>query len=121
MELSDEIYKYSAQIIENITWTSIRKEDAEVKSEKGSFVYVAYNGEQCLYVGETNVSLQARFKKNGNSAHCKKPWYKKVTKVEYCRWELNELQLKERRLLEQAVSIILKPLHYGQVGRPSKK
>ncbi len=119
--LKDEILSWSKEITNNISWDCLRKDEAEVLEEKGSFIYAVFNNQdECLYVGETGVSLQDRFKRNGNAAHCRKSWYKEVIIVKYCRWELDDLPANERKLLEQAISLVLKPKHYGLPGRPSK-
>ena len=117
--LKEKIFQFSEEITNDIDWICITKESAETLGETGSFIYAAFNGEQCLYVGESVSSLNARFKKDG-SAHCYKDWYKDVTEVRYFKWESDELPMKERKLLEQAVSLIYQPEHYGKIGRPKK-
>jgi hypothetical protein len=118
--LKEQILNFYEEITSKIYWVHISKEEAEVLDDSGSFIYAAFNGEQCLYVGESGSSLKARFKIDGTS-HYYKDWYKDVTEVRYCRWEPDELGLIERKLLEQAVSLIYKPQHYGKIGRPKKK
>jgi len=75
----------------------------------GSQLYVLQDAEnQTLYVGETGKSLYARIKGNGNSSHCKKPWFTDVDTVLFIELPDNKFI---RRKWENEVSIVLEPLH----------
>ena len=87
------------------------------KSKKIEKDHIIYTGNIVIYVGETGVSLKARFKGNGNSSHCKKYWYKNITEVKYIRWDTEELTTPERKYLEAAITVSLKPIFYKNVGR----
>ena len=106
-------------------WLSITLEDLakfDGRSKKphtactsGSFIYIAYENNVALYVGETSKSIKRRFITDGSGSHKQKNsiWYARVTKISYIKMNHNELPDKERKLLEQAFSIHYNPEFYG--------
>ena len=100
-------------------WKQISKADLEKPSRKGakmpeyclegSFLYVAYENDNVLYVGESFVSVRGRFLSDGSGAHYRKVWYERLTHVQYVRFDRLALPDHHRKLLEQALAIVLKP------------
>jgi len=83
--------------------------------KKGSSVYILYsNNNSVLYVGETGVSIKSRCFGDGSGAHCKKDWFNDVDSVShYTKDNESEFNEKERKFIEQALSITLEPTYYG--------
>lgn len=90
-----------------------RKRNAPDYTKNGSFLYIAYENNHVLYIGETSVSVKSRFFGDGSGAHKTKEWYKRVTHINYIKATHEELPKKFRKLLEQALSIVLEPEFYG--------
>lgn len=92
-----------------------RKDRSNRISMKGSVVYVAYENENILYVGESSVSVKRRFITDGSGSHkeaCAN-WYARMTHVKYIHYSIDELPDTYRKLLEQSLSISLSPEFYG--------
>lgn len=94
-----------------------RKKDSHEACKRGSFVYLLFDkNDELLYVGETGTSIKSRLIGDGSGSHRKKPWFDDVEIVKYycvpadCE-NSNEMQ---RKLIEQALSICLKPKYYGR-------
>ncbi len=106
-------------------WVSITMEQLESADGRainanpactfGSFIYVAYENEQALYVGETSKSVKRRFIVDGSGSHKQKNphWYERITKINFIKMKHDELPDKERKLLEQVFSIHFNPEFYG--------
>jgi len=106
-------------------WVSITKQDLEIADGRatnanpactaGSFIYVAYENEHVLYVGETSKSVKRRFIVDGSGSHKEKNpvWYERTTTIKFIKRTLKELPNQERKLLEQAFSIHFNPEFYG--------
>lgn len=105
-------------------WKNISKDELEKKPPRstakpefclpGSFLYVAYENERVLYVGESSISVRGRFLSDGSGAHSRKEWYSRVTHVHYARFSSDELPEPYRKMIEQALAIVLKPEFYGR-------
>jgi len=118
--------KLAKQICAQFTpelWTSVtkhdlekadgRKKNAPLYATNGSFLYVAYENDHVLYVGETSVSVKKRFIGHGSGAHNKKVWYRRVTNIKYFKSTHESLPSQYRKMVEQALSISLSPEYYG--------
>ncbi len=122
--MKQEIEQFVTVIYPDCCWKSINKSDLEIsyRGKKknpefvnlGSFVYVAYENNHVLYVGETGKSIKRRFITDASGSHKAKntDWYGRMTRVEYIKLPFEELPTKHRKLLEQAVSIKLIPEFY---------
>jgi len=99
--------------IENINGN---KKNAPRACKGGYSVYILYSQkDDVLYVGETAVSVKSRCFGDGSGAHKHKSWFKQVSYVKhYTKNTEQELNKKERKLIEQALSINLKPANYGK-------
>ena len=75
---------------------------------RGSYVYVAYENEAVLYVGETGEYVRTRFKGDGSGAHQTKDWYGRMTHVRF--WKLPSKSYLYRKLVEAALIFALRPL-----------
>ena len=123
--------EFSKRIVENLTnlWVTVKKADLAADGRKkkgldapsfataGSFLYVAYEDEKVLYVGETRVSVKSRFLGDGSGSHKNKEWYSRVTHINYVKAIHDELTDNHRKLLEQALSINLSPEFYGKSNK----
>ena len=126
----NEILKKSNDFAEQVypalngLWATVSKADLEKDgrttrnnppsyTERASYLYVAYENSNVLYVGEASTSIRDRFIAHGSGAHNKKNWYQRMTHVEYIKATFCELPEKHRMLLEQALSIKLNPEFYG--------
>ena len=74
---------------------------------RGSYVYVAYENEAVLYVGETGEYVRTRFRGNGSGAHQTKDWYGRMTHVRF--WDLPSQSDHYRKLVEAALILALRP------------
>lgn len=107
--------KVNNEIIEK--WKCISVEDLKCKNDdieylnNGSFIYVAYNHNIVLYVGETGVHLGARFFGNGSGAHKNKEWFKNITSIRY--FKISDVDPSEnlRKRLECGLIFLLEPIH----------
>lgn len=107
----------------NTSWVTVNRADLEAAdgrkknspeyAKSGSFLYIAYENSNVLYVGETSVSVKSRFLGDGSGAHRMKKWYSRVTHISYIKATHEQLPKKFRKLLEQALSIALEPEFYG--------
>ncbi len=121
--ITDFVQKAVAELNED--WVSVTKQeletsdgrarDANLACTTGSFIYVAYENNQVLYVGETSTSVKRRFIVDGSGSHKQKnsDWYQRMTSISFIKKTLSELPDKERKLLEQAFSIHFNPEFYG--------
>jgi hypothetical protein len=112
--MKDEIEKFINQIYPTISWKQEIKNNLQTLKVDGSFVYIAYENDNVLYVGETSKSIYRRFIGDGSGAHNKKDWYNRMTHVCYVDATEQVLPEKHRKLLEQAISIKLNPEFYGK-------
>ena len=80
---------------------------------KGSYVYVAYENEIVLYVGETRTTIKNRFITDGSGSHCQKnsDWYLRMTHVRFL--ELDSDEECYRKLIEKALIMDLCPEFQG--------
>ena len=111
---AQKLYDLLAESWEMVTKQDLEKSDGRYKNAphfatKGSFLYVAYQNESVLYVGETCVSVKKRFTGNGSGAHNKKVWYQRMTHIKYAKASHDDLPEHTRKMLEQALLIALKP------------
>ncbi len=129
MQQIAELVRQVAAMLEGqwqeITRTELECVDGNVSAAhpactSGSFIYVAYENQQVLYVGETSKSVRRRFIGDGSGSHRQKNtgWNPRTTHICFIKKTHEELPEMERRLLEQALSIHLKPEFYS---RPTKK
>jgi len=91
-----------------------RKDKQNTICKSASCLYVACAGERVLYVGETSKSIKRRFIVDGSGSHKEdcSIWYVQMTHVQYVCFGEAELPEIHRKLLEQALSIQLKPEFY---------
>ena len=92
-----------------------RKDPTNLISKKGSILYVAYENEHALYVGESSKSIKRRFITDGSGSHkeaCSK-WFVRMTHVKYAHFTHSELPDMHRKFIEQALSISISPEFYG--------
>ena len=121
--ITDFVQKVVAEFATD--WVSITKQELETSDGRakdanpactaGSFVYVAYENDRVLYVGETSKSVKRRFIVDGSGSHKEKnsAWYQRMTSIRFIKKTPSELPDRERKLLEQAFSIHLNPEFYG--------
>ena len=74
---------------------------------RGSYVYVAYEKEAVLYVGETGEYVRTRFRGDGSGAHQTADWYGRMTHVRLM--ELPSKSKHDRKLMEAALIRGLRP------------
>ena len=92
-----------------------RKDRNDPICKTASCLYLAYSGDQILYVGETSKSIKWRFISDGSGSHkqaCSN-WYAKMTHVRFIIFEVSPHTDRYRKLLEQALSIHHEPMFYG--------
>jgi hypothetical protein len=91
-----------------------RKDKFNQVSQKGSVVYIAYDNNIVLYVGESSISIKRRFISDGAHKQSNNNWYQKMTHVRFLKY--NDINLPEvyRKSLEQLLSIEFKPINYGE-------
>ena len=91
-------------------------------SQKGSYLYAAYDSDgQLLYVGETEKSLKRRFISDGEGAHKfdkeHQKWYENMETVKYKKLNPSDGEDDEeddkryRKLLERALILAGNPEH----------
>ena len=80
----------------------------------GSSVYLLLSeSNEVLYVGESGVSIKSRCFGDGSGAHYQKTWFQEVAKVRHFTKDSEaEFSKQERKLAEQALSIVLCPKYY---------
>lgn len=90
-----------------------RKNKGDPISRMSSCLYVAYQNDSVLYVGETSKSIRRRFIGDGSGCHKDKNahWYKLMTKVRFVSFLKTDLPTPYRKFLEQALAIHLNPQH----------
>lgn len=110
-QLSPQFVKENVKKIIN---TDGRKRGAPKSCRKSSSVYILYsNTDEVLYVGETGTSIKNRLCGDGSGSHDKKSWFSEVSYLQYYEsTSKTPLTKQERKLLEQAFSIVLKPKYY---------
>ncbi|WP_445669314.1 GIY-YIG nuclease family protein [Paenibacillus sp. FSL R7-0204] len=88
-------------------------------AKKGSFIYLLYDvNDNLLYVGETGTHLKNRLYRDGSGSHyiTNRTMYDETKYVEYIRTEKEDaLTPMERKMIEQALSIYLKPKYYNKI------
>ncbi|WP_143178127.1 hypothetical protein [Cystobacter ferrugineus] len=127
--IKDTVKAAARNLVDQLSphWKSISKATLEESPSKGtprpefhtkgSFLYVAYENKKVLYVGESSISVKRRLLHDGTGAHNKKGWYERVTHVCYARFSHDELPEPYRKMLEQALTIILEPEFYGRSAK----
>jgi len=113
-----------SRILECLEWLRATKQEileADGRADRdndisrcGSCIYIAYAGNEVLYIGETSKSIKRRFVSDGSGAHQSKGWFPDMTDIKYMIFSENELPEKHRKLLEQALSIHYNPKYYGR-------
>lgn len=87
-------------------------------AKRGSFVYLLYDKNlNLLYVGETGTTIKKRLVQDGGgSHHSKNPeMYNETKYVKYLKTSgISGLSEMDRKFIEQALSIHLKPKYYGR-------
>jgi hypothetical protein len=93
-----------------------RKNKDDPVSKTSSCLYVVFQNDSVLYVGETSKSIRRRFIGDGSGCHkYKNPhWYDVMTKVRFISFSNTDLPKPYRKFLEQALAIHLSPLHYSK-------
>lgn len=125
--ISESLMKHASEIydlikdnllhesITEIKTTHGRRKDAPRACKSGSSIYILYSSNnEVLYVGETGKSIKSRCFGDGSGCHSKKAWFSLVSYVMH--YTVNSCETfgkKERKLIEQAVSIALQPAYYG--------
>lgn len=96
--------------------SNARKNRDDPICETSSCLYVAYQNDSVLYVGETSKSIRRRFIGDGSGCHRDKNahWYDAMTKVRFVSFSNIELPMPYRKFLEQALAIHLNPLYYSK-------
>lgn len=86
-------------------------------AKKGSFVYLLYDkNDKLLYVGETGTTIKNRLKADGSGAHFVKnrKMFDETSYIKYLKTIKNDaLSPMERKMIEQALTIHLKPKYYS--------
>lgn len=100
--------------VDTITNSDGRSANGHEGSKRGSFIYLLYDkNDTLLYIGETGVSIKSRLTGDGTEAHTNKHFFSEVKYVRYLRTvEEKTLSKIERKMIEQALSIHLKPKYY---------
>ncbi len=120
----DEMIASLIQSLESrwIQATKLEVENADGRKDRNnpicktaSCLYLAYSGDQVLYVGETSKSIKRRFISDGSGSHKEacSGWYETMSHVRFIACDEQELPTMHRKLFEQALSIHHKPKHYG--------
>lgn len=110
--LEDKFAQVTKDEIEN---SDGRKNRDNPICKTASCLYIAYSGDQVLYVGETSKSIKRRFISDGSGSHkvaCT-GWYATMSHVRFFACDEQELPTAHRKLAEQALSIHFKPKYYG--------
>lgn len=110
---SDDWYNATKSDIEQADG---RTDKSNTISQQGSIVYIAYNNENVLYVGESSKSIKRRFISDGGGSHKEKNsnWYEDMTHVRFLKYDEINLPEMYRKLLEQLLSVKFKPVNYGK-------
>ena len=116
-DLDKEARQFAECVLRNFTETArtVTKDDIQTAdarrvsecpiSKQGSYVYAAYDANECLlYVGQTGESIKKRFRSHGSGAHFEEDWYKLETaKVRFQRLGPASADGYYRKLLERAL------------------
>ncbi|MBC7213780.1 MAG: hypothetical protein H5U28_01000 [Burkholderiaceae bacterium] len=107
--------KWHTVTIDELEASDGRSSNPNPACTNGSFIYVAYENDHVLYVGESSKSVKRRFIVDGSGSHKQKNknWYDRVTKIHYLKMGHDDLPDRQRKLLEQAFSIHFNPEFYG--------
>ena len=103
-EFCSNSLKVSKERLENL---DRRRDRMHPTFRKGSYVYVAYENQTVLYVGETGEHVRTRFKGDGSGEHRRKDWYCRMTHVRF--WELPSKTGHYRKFIEAALIFALRP------------
>ena len=103
-EFCSNFLMVSKECLENVDGRRDRKHPTV---RRGSYVYVAYEDELVLYVGETGKYVRTRFKGDGSGEHQKEDWYCRMTHVRFL--ELPSKGDHYRKLIEAALIFALRP------------
>lgn len=130
MDLKDDLLKKSEEIylkVKGLLSFTTRDEIVNANgtlrtgheaAKRGSFVYLLYDKNlNLLYVGETGTSIKKRLVQDGSGAHSSKnpEMYNETQYVKYIKTNaITGLSEMERKFIEQALSIHLKPKYYGR-------
>lgn len=123
--IKDDLYTYAKNIYKNLESqlkkvdknllinSDGRKKNGHEGTKKGSFIYLLYDqNDLLLYVGETGTTIKNRLKADGDGSHFKKSpeMYNEVSYVKYIKGTFSPM---ERKMIEQALTIYLKPKYYN--------
>ncbi|MED4461871.1 GIY-YIG nuclease family protein [Metabacillus fastidiosus] len=129
-----ELFNYSKKLYKGIE-NQLKRADRDIitaadgrlkigheGAKKGSFIYLLYDkNDKLLYVGETGETIKKRLKSHGSGSHSVKnsEMFNNVSYIKYLKTEkANALSPMERKMIEQAFTIHLKPKYYnGQVWK----
>lgn len=76
MNLKTVLYDYSKISVDG----SQEQKDFKKEIDIGNAIYLFYKDNDCLYIGQTGVSLQNRCYKNSPN-HAEKDWFKEANKI----------------------------------------
>lgn len=122
-ELSENIYNKIKPDLKRANRDAIINSNGTLKTghegaKKGSFVYLLYSdNDELLYVGETGTTIKKRLKSDGSGAHLKtNPLMFAATKyiLYYKSKGDTALSPMERKMIEQALTIFLRPKYYNK-------
>ncbi|MGF3104083.1 GIY-YIG nuclease family protein [Rossellomorea sp. DUT-2] len=129
-DIKEEIFEHSRNIyntiadllltvdMEEVITSNGYFKDAHETTKKGSFIYLLYDShDRLLYVGETGTSIKKRLISDGSGAHrsTNPELYKQIKYIKYFKSsEDNLLNSMERKMIEQATTIYLKPKYYSK-------
>lgn len=104
-------YKFLEATIQEVEECDGRRDRGNLLCKKASILYIAYNNEIPLYVGETSKSIKRRFISDGSGCHKKanSSWFQTITKIKYLVFENDDLPTPHRKLMEQLLIIAYNP------------
>ncbi|MGE4403533.1 MAG: GIY-YIG nuclease family protein [Desulfobulbus sp.] len=116
--IAEDLVKFIWPFLKKVDIQTVEKSDGRSKDshetcKNGSFIYLLYDiNDNLLYVGETGKSIKTRLTGDGSGSHYKKDWYKDVAYIKYYGGNSADLSDKERKIIEESISLVKRPKHY---------
>ncbi len=120
---SKDVYKSIESLLKRADRDDIANANGALKlghegAKKGSFIYLLFDeNDYLLYVGETGTSIKKRLIGDGGGAHIfnNRLMYDETRYIKYLRTDKKDtLSPMERKMIEQAITIYLKPKYYNK-------
>lgn len=123
LDYSEKVYRSIENQLQRADRDVIVTADGKLKlghegAKKGSFIYLLYDeNDVLLYVGETGTTIKKRLKADGSGAHyvTNRTMYDETSYIKYLKTTKGDaLSPMERKMIEQALTIYLKPKYYNK-------